>query len=51
VTVRGTLVDGHGTPLGVIHLVIEELVPPDGGLAGFQVATDAGGAFSADLEP
>jgi hypothetical protein len=51
VTVGGWLVDDHGAPLGGIHLVIEELVPPDGGLAAFQVTTDAGGAFSADVEP
>jgi hypothetical protein len=51
VTVSGTLVDEHGAALAGVHLVIEELLAPDGGLAGFQVVTDAKGAFSADVEP
>ena len=51
VTVSGSLVDEHGTALAGIHLVIEEQLPPDGGLAGFQVVTDASGDFAADLEP
>jgi hypothetical protein len=51
VIVSGTLVDEHGAALEGVHLVIEEQLPPDGGLAGFQVVTDASGAFAADLEP
>jgi hypothetical protein len=51
VTVSGTLVDEHGGALAGVHLVIEEELPPDGGLTGFQAITDSSGAFSADLEP
>ena len=50
-TVAGRLVDGRDAPLVGIKLVIEELLPPDGGLAGYQVTTDGAGAFSADVEP
>jgi len=51
VPVDGTLADGHGAPLAGVHLVIEELPPPDGGLVAYQVTTDAAGRFSADVEP
>ncbi len=49
VTVSGSLVDGHGAPLGGIHLVIAEELPPAGGAAGFPVTTAADGSFSADV--
>ena len=48
VTVNGTLADGHGALLSGVKLVIEELLPPDGGLVAYQVTTDAAGRFSAD---
>ena len=49
VGLEGTVVDSAGTPLGGIHLVISEELPPDGGLAGFQVTTAADGSFGADV--
>jgi hypothetical protein len=49
VGLEGTVVDSAGTPLGGIHLVISEELPPDGGLAGFHVTTAADGSFGADV--
>lgn len=49
VGLEGTVVDSAGAPLGGVHLVITEELPPDGGLAGFQVTTAANGSFGADV--
>jgi hypothetical protein len=49
VGLSGTVVDGVGAPLAGIHLVISEELPPDGGLAAFQVTTAADGSFGADV--
>lgn len=49
VGLAGTVVDGTGTPLGGIHLVITEELPPDGGAAAFQVVTGSDGSFAVDV--
>ena len=49
VGLEGTVVDSAGAPLGGVHLVISEELPPDGGLAAFQVTTAADGSFGADV--
>jgi hypothetical protein len=49
VGLEGTVVDSAGAPLGGVHLVISEELPPDGGLAAFQVTTAADGSFAADV--
>lgn len=49
VGLEGTVVDSAGAPLGRVHLVISEELPPDGGLAGFQVTTAADGSFGANV--
>ena len=45
----GTVVDSAGAPLGGVHLVISEELPPDGGLAAFKVTTAADGSFGANV--
>jgi hypothetical protein len=50
VAVTGSLRDETGVPLGGIHLAIAEELPPDGGLAGVQVATSGDGTFAAAIE-
>jgi hypothetical protein len=49
VGLEGTVVDGADAPLGGVHLVISEELPPDGGLAAFQVTTAADGSFAANV--
>jgi hypothetical protein len=49
VGLTGTLVDHGGAPLGGVHLVLTEELPPDGGIAAFQVTTAADGAFATDV--
>ncbi|HEX2755828.1 MAG TPA: hypothetical protein VHM48_10215 [Candidatus Limnocylindrales bacterium] len=49
VALEGTVVDGDGTPLAGIHLVISEELPPDGGIAAFQTMTGADGTFAAEV--
>jgi hypothetical protein len=50
VAVTGSLRDETGAPLEGIHLAIAEELPPDGGLAGVQVATTGDGTFAASIE-
>jgi hypothetical protein len=49
VGLAGTVVDHGGAPLGGVHLVITEELPPDGGIAAFQVTTAADGSFATDV--
>lgn len=49
VGLEGTVVDSAGAPLGGVHLVISEELPPDGGLAAFKVTTAADGSFGASV--
>jgi hypothetical protein len=49
VTLGGSLVDGHGAPLGGIQLLVTEELQPDGGAAAVPATTAADGSFSADL--
>jgi len=49
VALAGHVVDADGGPLGGVHLVISEELPPDGGIAGFHVTTSADGSFAADV--
>jgi hypothetical protein len=49
VTIGGTVVDDHGTPLRGVGLVFSEELPPDGGLAAFQATTGPDGTFSVDV--
>jgi hypothetical protein len=49
VDLHGTVVDSAGAPLGGVHLVISEELPPDGGLAAFKVTTAADGSFGASV--
>ncbi len=51
VGLSGTIVDGNGAPLAGVHLVISEELPPDGGIAAFQVATAGDGTFAAAVYP
>lgn len=45
VFVTGTLANEHGTGLPFVHLVVAEMLPPDGGAAGFDVTTGPDGGF------
>lgn len=49
VTIAGTVVDVDGAPLAGVHLVITEVLPPDGGSAALQAITAADGSFTADV--
>src|SRR4051794_29346086 len=49
VGLAGTVVDGGGIPLAGGHLVISEELPPDGGIAAYQVVTAVDGTFSMDV--
>ena len=49
VGLSGTVVDGSGAPLGGVHLVVTEELPPDGGAAAFHVTTGADGSFALDV--
>jgi hypothetical protein len=51
VAVSGHVADAHGVALAGVDLVVSEELPPDGGLAGFQTTTGAGGSFSVAIEP
>ena len=49
VDLTGTVIDAAGAPLAGVHLVISEELPPDGGLAAYQVTTAADGSFGIDI--
>jgi hypothetical protein len=49
VGLEGTVVDSAGAPLGGVHLIISEELPPDGGLVAFKVTTAADGSFGANV--
>lgn len=50
VGIAGTVVDGGGSPLAGVHLVISEEHPADGALAAVQAVTGADGSFGADVQ-
>ncbi|HLO35796.1 MAG TPA: hypothetical protein VK194_06930, partial [Candidatus Deferrimicrobium sp.] len=49
VDLSGTVVDGSGTPLAGVHLVVAEELPPDGGFTAVQTTTAADGSFTAEV--
>jgi hypothetical protein len=51
VALSGTVVDGGGAPLGGLHLMISEELPPDGGAVAVQATTAANGSFAVDVQP
>jgi hypothetical protein len=51
VPLSGRLIDASGSPLAAVPLVVAEELPPDGGLAGWQVVTAGDGTFAVSVLP